>query len=126
MSVNEFWEADQPARSLVNDPLPFANSTFVSNGMAVAGLLGGEEATSTAALTQIYDRRRWFGKVHIDPTLLFEHEGWSKCPRFNGIYSGAFMHPMGPLASQLMKKAAKEDCQRIGDETTEPVNVTSS
>ncbi|KAI6002299.1 hypothetical protein F5J12DRAFT_948977 [Pisolithus orientalis] len=131
------------ARSFVNGPLPLANSTFVSNSTVVAGLLGGEEATSTAALTQIYDRRRWLGwyscpgsyvmgkhfrhlarsaKYNIDPTLLFEHEGWSICPTFKGIYSGAFMHAVGPLASQLMKKAVKEDCQKIDNRTTEPVN----
>ncbi|KIO05933.1 hypothetical protein M404DRAFT_25185 [Pisolithus tinctorius Marx 270] len=165
MSANESWQAVQlQAKSLANCPLPFANSTFVLNSTAMAGLLGGEEATSTVALTQIYDRRKWLGwynspgsyvmgkhfrrlarsakvdivydngpesgtasgsqMVHIDPTLLFEHEGWSKGPAFKGIFSGTSIDATGPLASQLMKKATKEDCRKVDGRTTQPVNVT--
>ncbi|KAI5985744.1 hypothetical protein EDD15DRAFT_1621722 [Pisolithus albus] len=152
------------ARSLANDSLPLANSDFVLNSTAVAGLLGGEDATSTVALTQIYDKRKWLGwynspgsyvmgkhfrrlarsakvdvvyksdlaagtssgseMVHIDPGVLFEHEGWSGGPAFKGIYSGSSIQTTGPLASWLMKKAADVNCQKIDGRTTQPVNVT--
>ncbi|KAI6030095.1 hypothetical protein EDC04DRAFT_109559 [Pisolithus marmoratus] len=49
------------AQVLLADPSPLANSKFVLNGTSVAGLLGGDEAMSTIALAQIYNRRRWLG-----------------------------------------------------------------
>ncbi|KAI6007848.1 hypothetical protein EDC04DRAFT_2907581 [Pisolithus marmoratus] len=49
------------SRSLVTNPSPLANATFMLNSTGVAGLLGGEEAMSTVALAQIYDRRKWLG-----------------------------------------------------------------
>ncbi|KAI6143362.1 hypothetical protein BKA82DRAFT_3984058, partial [Pisolithus tinctorius] len=49
------------ARSLVTDPSPLANTKFILDSASVAGLLGGEEAMSTVALAQIYDRRKWLG-----------------------------------------------------------------
>ncbi|KAI6030101.1 hypothetical protein EDC04DRAFT_2605515 [Pisolithus marmoratus] len=49
------------ARSLVTDSSPLANVKFVLNSTGVAGLLGGEEAMSTTALAQMYDRRKWLG-----------------------------------------------------------------
>ncbi|KAI5992767.1 hypothetical protein EDD15DRAFT_2167851 [Pisolithus albus] len=48
-------------RSLVTDPSPLANTKFILDSTSVAGLLGGEEAMSTVALAQIYDRRKWLG-----------------------------------------------------------------
>ncbi|KAI6002300.1 hypothetical protein F5J12DRAFT_894370 [Pisolithus orientalis] len=60
MSAHKSLEAVQlQARSLIK--LPFANINFTLSGTAVAGLLGGDEASSTVALTQIYARRRWLG-----------------------------------------------------------------
>ncbi|KAI5992775.1 hypothetical protein EDD15DRAFT_2441953 [Pisolithus albus] len=165
MLTNESLETVQfQARSLANNSLPLANSDFVLNCAAVAGLLGGEDATSTVALTQIYDKRRWLGwynspgsyvmgkhfrrlarsakvdvvfesdseasaasgsrMVHIDPSVLFTHEGWSGGPAFEGIYSGTSIQTTGPLASWLMKKASKTDCEKIEGRKTQPVNVT--
>ncbi|KAI6161044.1 hypothetical protein EDD17DRAFT_1591905 [Pisolithus thermaeus] len=165
MLSNESLEtAQSQARSLAKRSLPLADSDFVLNSAAVAGLLGGEEATSTVALTQIYDKRRWLGwynspgsyvmgkhfrrlarsakvdvvfdsdsdagttsgsqMVHIDPSVLFTHEGWSGGPAFKGIYSGSNIQTTGPLASWLMKKAGKTDSQKIEGRKTQPVNVT--
>ncbi|KAI6167762.1 hypothetical protein EDD17DRAFT_1534797 [Pisolithus thermaeus] len=165
MLANESLEAAQfQACLLAKGSPPLANSDFVLNSTAVAGLLGGEEATSTVALTQIYDKRRWLGwynspgsyvmgkhfrrlarsakvdvvfdsdskagtasgseMVHIDPSVLFTHEGWSGGPAFKGIYSGSSIQTTGPLASWLMKKAAKKDCEKIEGRKTQPVNVT--
>ncbi|KAI6030100.1 hypothetical protein EDC04DRAFT_109775 [Pisolithus marmoratus] len=49
------------ARSLVTDSSPLPNARFILDSTSVAGLLGGEEAMSTVALAQIYDRRKWLG-----------------------------------------------------------------
>ncbi|KAI6114716.1 hypothetical protein EDD16DRAFT_1483393 [Pisolithus croceorrhizus] len=147
-------------RSLVTDPSPLANTKFILDSASVAGLLGGEEAMSTVALAQIYDRRKWLGwyntpgsytmgkrfrrlahsivsdspanpssgakseMVHIDPTLLLQHDGWSKGPVFKGIYSGTSMHETGPLASLLMKKCIRMSGTKVRGRTTQPVNVT--
>ncbi|KIK25145.1 hypothetical protein PISMIDRAFT_677380 [Pisolithus microcarpus 441] len=62
--------------------------------------------------------------VCIDPSVLFEHEGWSGGPAFKGIYSGSSIQTTGPLASWLMKKASKTECQKIEGRKTQPVNVT--
>ncbi|KIK25148.1 hypothetical protein PISMIDRAFT_73341, partial [Pisolithus microcarpus 441] len=46
---------------LLTDSSPLSNATFMLNSSGVAGLLGGEEAMSTVALAQMYDRRKWLG-----------------------------------------------------------------
>ncbi|KAI6143348.1 hypothetical protein BKA82DRAFT_2438942 [Pisolithus tinctorius] len=148
------------AQSLVTDPSPLANTKFILNSTSVAGLLGGEEAMSTVALAQIYDRRKWLGwyntpgsyiigkrfrrlahsiipdshvnpgsgtgseTVHIDPTLLLQHDGWSKGPGFQGIYSGTSMQVTGPLASLLMKKCIRMCGTEVEGRATQAVNVT--
>ncbi|KAI6030110.1 hypothetical protein EDC04DRAFT_2898640 [Pisolithus marmoratus] len=42
-------------------PLPLVNSPFILDSAGVAGLLGGDEAVSTVALTQICGGRSWLG-----------------------------------------------------------------
>ncbi|KAI6005396.1 hypothetical protein EDC04DRAFT_1004047 [Pisolithus marmoratus] len=62
MFIPEIPETVQShARSLVTDPSPLPNAKFILDSTSVAGLLGGEEAMSTVALAQIYDRRKWLG-----------------------------------------------------------------
>ncbi|KAI6095442.1 hypothetical protein EDD16DRAFT_37178 [Pisolithus croceorrhizus] len=163
MSIAAALEAVQAqTRSLITYAPPLANSSFVLQSTSVAGLLGGEEATSTVALPQVCDRRRWLGwynspgsyvmgrrfrrlahsatvdvvfdpdgdheagaeVVHIDPSLLFEHDGWSKGPVFKGAYSGSFIHETGPLASLLVKKSSKLRGFTIRGRQSQPVIVT--
>ncbi|KAI6030099.1 hypothetical protein EDC04DRAFT_2898630 [Pisolithus marmoratus] len=159
MSIPEIPDTVQScARSLVMDPSPFPNAKFTLDSTSVAGLLGGEEAMSTMALTQIYDMRKrsgWYntpgsyiiGKrfrrlarsiiseshpnissgveseiVHIDSTLLLQHDGWSNRPVFKAIYSGASMHETGPLTSFLMKKCTKMSGTLIEGRRTQLAN----
>ncbi|KAI6030098.1 hypothetical protein EDC04DRAFT_109690 [Pisolithus marmoratus] len=49
------------AQALVAVPSPLANTKFILDSTSVAGLLGGDEAMSTIALAQIYNRRKWLG-----------------------------------------------------------------
>ncbi|KIK17287.1 hypothetical protein PISMIDRAFT_685409 [Pisolithus microcarpus 441] len=62
--------------------------------------------------------------VHINPSLLFDHDGWSKGPAFKGAYSGSFIHETGPLASLLMKKSSKLSNTAIKGRPSQPVSVT--
>ncbi|KAI6005398.1 hypothetical protein EDC04DRAFT_2583212 [Pisolithus marmoratus] len=165
MSIARVLEATRAqARSLVTDPPPFMGSRFILDSTSVAGLVGGEEATSTIALAQVYNRRRWLGwynspgsyvmgkrfrrlacsattdtifdtnsdlesgtspeMVYIDPSLLFEHDGWSKGPAFQGAYSGTFIHVTGPLASLLVKRPSKSQRIVIRGRGSQPVSVT--
>ncbi|KAI6118256.1 hypothetical protein F5141DRAFT_1212157 [Pisolithus sp. B1] len=62
MYIPEIPETVQlQGRSFATDSSPLANATFMLNSMGVAGLLGGEEAMSTVALAQIYNKRKWSG-----------------------------------------------------------------
>lgn len=138
------------------------NVNFSLSSTSVSGLLGGDEASYTVALTQVSSNRRWWGwynspglyvtgkrfrrlahsakadimldsdskegapsgRVHIDPLVLFAHEGWSAGPAFNGIYCGTSIRTTGPLASWLMKRAANADYQQTEGRKVQPVNVT--
>lgn len=148
--------------SLIAHAAPFANSSFILQSTSVAGLLGGDEATSTVALLQVSDKRRWLGwynspgsyvmgrrfrrlahsatlavvsgpdgdlesgtkMVHIDPSLLFVHDGWSKGPVFKGAYSGSLIHETGPLASLLAKKSSILKDTAVSGRESQPVSVT--
>ncbi|KAI6095438.1 hypothetical protein EDD16DRAFT_1487274 [Pisolithus croceorrhizus] len=62
MYIPEIPEAVQfQSRSLATDSPPLSTTTFMLNSSGIAGLLGGEEALSTVALAQIYNRRKWLG-----------------------------------------------------------------
>ncbi|KIK25139.1 hypothetical protein PISMIDRAFT_9732 [Pisolithus microcarpus 441] len=149
-------------RSLITYAPPLANSSFILQSASVAGLLGGEEATSTVALLQVSDKRRWLGwynspgsyvmgrrfrrlahsatpevvsgpdcdpesgteMVHIDPSLLFAHDGWSKGPAFTGAYSGSSLPETGPLASLFAKKSFSLRGITIKGRESQPVSVT--
>ncbi|KAI6167791.1 hypothetical protein EDD17DRAFT_1751206 [Pisolithus thermaeus] len=130
------------ARSLVTDPSPLANAKFVLDSTSVVGLLGGEQAMSAVALTQIHTQRKWLGwyntpgenipavsgkgiereMMYIDPALLYD--GWSSGPVFKGIYSGTAMQETGPVASLLMKECIGISGTRINGRLTQSVNVT--
>ncbi|KAI5992769.1 hypothetical protein EDD15DRAFT_2269884 [Pisolithus albus] len=149
-------------RSLITFAPPLAKSSFILQSTSVAGLLGGEEATSTVALLQVSDKRRWLGwynspgsyvmgtrflrlahsatpevvsgsdcdpesgteMVHIDPSLLFAHDGWSKGPAFTGAYSGSSLPETGPLASIFAKKSSSLRGITIKGRDSQPVSVT--
>ncbi|KAI6118257.1 hypothetical protein F5141DRAFT_1000131 [Pisolithus sp. B1] len=57
-------------RSLATDSSPLSNATFMLNSSGIGGLLGGEEALSTVALAQIYNRRKWLGWYNTPGTYI--------------------------------------------------------
>ncbi|KAI6030106.1 hypothetical protein EDC04DRAFT_2605519 [Pisolithus marmoratus] len=131
------------SRSLVRGPSPLANATFMLNSTGVAGLLGGEEAMSTVALAQIYDRRKWLGWYNTPGSYIM---GKHFRRLAHSIISDSHVNPQsgtGPseivhidpaLLLQhdgwskgpplLMKRCIRISGTQVEGRVTQPVNVT--
>ncbi|KAG6330949.1 hypothetical protein ID866_8142 [Astraeus odoratus] len=60
-------------RSMITTPTPLDKSPFILNSSAVAGILGGEEAMSTAALVHIFEGSRWLGRYNSPGSYVMSH-----------------------------------------------------
>jgi len=136
---------------MVAPTLPLDTSPFTLSTSGVAGVIGGDEATSAIATVNIYESRRWLGwyntpgsyqiskrlgllaksRIHdgffpgvqTDPAKLVDLD-ITKGPKFTAAHSGTVIEDTGHLASLVVKECAALEGKAVEGRKTQAVGVT--